>query len=273
MRGDDFGYLHASNEAMLLAFEDGVMTSASLLVPAPWFAEAAALAVEHPDWSLGVHLTLTSEWNRLRWGPVAAAAAVPSLLAPDGRFWGGGYGRPRPPDLPPASAPWAGHAPDPVEAELEFRAQIEQALLAGVRLDYVDCHMGVACREELLPITKRLAEEYCLAVSSAGVYGERRVAPDYPADANEPGVLRALLDTLAALEPGLHLYVGHPVVPSPELLAVDSVRGEYWHRRRGAVLKAWTAPEVRAVIERRGIELVPMREFVPTDCAGRAARP
>lgn len=265
VRGDDFGYTHASNLAMEQAFAAGFMTSASLLVPAPWFAEAAAVAKHRPEWSLGVHLAVTSEWNRLRWGPLATA--VPSLVAPDGRFWGSGYGRPPPSDWPADSAPWARHLPDPEEVEAEFRAQIRHALRAGLRLDYIDCHMGLACRDELLPITERLAQEYCLTISSVRLHGERRFAPKYPDDNDDEGVKTALLDALAALEPGLHLYVGHPAVRSPELRAVDSERGEYWYRRRGAVLKAWTDPEVLDLVKGRGIELVPMRDFAPSDCS------
>ena len=269
VRGDDFGYTHASNEAMRMAFEDGIMTSASVLVPGPWFAETAALAEGRADWSLGVHLTITSEWDRLRWGPVSTAAAVPSLLAPDGRFWASGYYRSRPDNSPASRADWAPRPPELAEVETEFRSQIEQALRMGLRLDYIDCHMGFACREELLPITLRLAEEHCLAVSSAGLYGERRFAPEYPEDNSDAGVKAALLAALEDLQPGLHLYVGHPAVRSPELLAVDSVRGDYWHRRRGAVLNAWTDPDVRALIEARDVELVSMREFVPQDCGSR----
>ncbi len=269
VRGDDFGYTHSSNVAMEEAFAAGFMTSASVLVPAPWFAETAAMAREHPEWSVGVHLTITSEWNRLRWGPIAAAAAVPSLLAPDGRFWGFGYFRPPPSNRPSDGSPWTLAKPDPQEVETEFRAQIREALRAGVRLDYVDCHMGMACQEELLPITERLAREYCLAISSPGRNGATRFAPDYPAANDDTGVRQALLDALAGLQPGLHLYVGHPAVRTPELLAVDSSSGEYWYRRRGAVLKAWTDPEVLAMVRQKGIELVSMREFVPQGCSSR----
>ena len=188
-------------------------------------------------------------------------------MAPDGRFWGSGYGRPPPAGWPADGAPWARHAPGPEEVEAEFRAQIRHALRAGLRLDYVDCHMGLACREELLPVTKRLAAEFCLTISSGRLHGERRFAPKYPEDNDDEGVKRALLEALAALGPGLHLYVGHPAVRSPELLAVGTARGDYWYRRRGAVLKAWTDPEVLGLVERRGIELVPMREFAPSDCS------
>ena len=76
VRGDDFGYTHASNLALEKGFADGVMQSASVLVPGPWFNETAQILRRHPEWSVGVHLTITSEWNTLRWPPVSPAAEV-----------------------------------------------------------------------------------------------------------------------------------------------------------------------------------------------------
>lgn len=97
LSGDDFGYTHASNVAMEKAFNEGLMTSASLLIPGPWASESAAMAAANPDWSVGIHLTITSEWNVLRWRPVSPIGEVPSLVAPDGYLWGNGY-RPGPAD-------------------------------------------------------------------------------------------------------------------------------------------------------------------------------
>ncbi len=269
VRGDDFGYSHASNEALAPAFDRGIMTSASVLVPGPWFGETASMLREHPEWSVGVHLTITSEWNTLRWPPVSPAGAVPSLIAPDGLMWGFGYRSPKPADWPADGAPWAVHAPDPAEVEREFRAQIERALALGVRLDYVDCHMGMACREDLLPITTKLAKEYCLGVSSIGMFGERRLSAK--GATNTPAAfIRALVDELESLEPGLYLYVDHPAADTPELRAVDTNSGPRWAELRSSVLAAWTSPRVRAVIEQRGIKLVSMRDlFDRTACAPR----
>ncbi len=258
VRGDDFGYTHASNEALQQALRKGVMTSASILTPAPWFNETAAILREHPELSAGVHLTITSEWNRLRWRPLSGAAAVPSLAAPDGAFWGFGYGGPRPQDWPADGAPWATHDPNPSEVEREFRAQIERAKRAGLRIDYIDCHMGMACREDLLPITRKLAKEYCLGIS--GQFGEKRFAPEY-GDRKPATVKAALLAAIDKLEPGLSLYVGHPAVDSPELRAVDTNSGESWALQRSSVLAAWTDPDVKRAIERRGIELVSIRDL------------
>ena len=260
VRGDDFGYTQASNRAMERAFSEGVMTSASVLVPGPWFRETVAMLRGRPGWSVGVHLTITSEWNRLRWRSVSPITAVPSLVAPDGYLWGFGYSGPKPKDWATDGAPWAEHAPNPQEAETEFRAQIERALSLGVKLDYVDCHMGMACRENLLPITKKLAAEYCLGISGAGDFHEKRAQPKYPDD-TRAGIKAGLLEMIESLTPGLWLYVGHPAAASEELRAVDSNSGERWALRRSSVLAAWTDPEVRASIERRGIILVSYREL------------
>ena len=258
VRGDDFGYTHASNLAMESAFRDGVMTSASVLTPGPWFNETAKILGEHPEWSAGIHLTITSEWNRLRWAPLSGASATPSLVAPDGAFWGFGYGSPKPADWEADGAPWATHDPDPVEVEREFRAQIERAKQAGLRIDYVDCHMGMACRDELMPITRKLAEEYCLGIS--GQFGERRLRLDF-GDRWPATVKRAILEAIEALEPGLWLYVGHPAVDSLELRAADSNTGERWALQRSSVLAGWVDPDVRRAIEGKGVELVSIRDL------------
>jgi predicted glycoside hydrolase/deacetylase ChbG (UPF0249 family) len=270
VRGDDFGYTHASNQALEPAFQRGIMRSASVLTPGPWFAETARILRTHPELSVGVHLTITSEWNTLRWPPVSPAAAVPSLVAPDGFLWAFGYRSPKPKDWPADGAPWAEHAPDPKDAEREFRAQIERALHAGVKVDYVDCHMGMACREDLLPITRKLAKEYCLGISSIGMFGEERfgVRPE----ANTPAAMKtALLAELKKLKPGLYLYVDHPAADTPEVRAVDTNDGERWGDIRSSVLAAWTDPEVRAFIEKNDVELVPMRTLF--DRAACAPRP
>lgn len=269
VRGDDFGYTHASNLAMEQAFGDGVMTSASLLVPGPWFAETARMAKSHPEWSVGVHLTLTSEWNTLRWRPVSPISAVPSLVAPDGYLWGFGYGSPEPAGRRPDAAPWAERQPDLVEVEREFRAQIDRALAMGVDIEYIDCHMGLACREEIAPITRKLAKDYCLAISSGMMFNEARFQPDYP-DESPAGIEQGLLAALRALQPGLHLYVGHPAADTPELHAVDTGDGERWALRRSSVLRAWKLPAVKAVIEERGIELVSIGDlFDKSSCRPR----
>src|SRR5215218_9130764 len=68
VKGDDMGAAHGINTATIAAFKQGVLTTTNVLVPAPWFLEAARLLEENPGLDVGAHLTLTSEWDNVKWG-------------------------------------------------------------------------------------------------------------------------------------------------------------------------------------------------------------
>ena len=257
LRGDDFGYTHASNVAMEQAFNQGFMSSGSLLVPGPWFAETAATAKANPHWNVGVHLTITAEWDVLRWRPVSPISEVPSLVAPDGYLYTSGYraGTPQPGDLR------AFHEPNLAEVEKEFRAQVERAKSMGVNVAYVDCHMGMACREEILPITRKIAAENCMPIAGRQSFpGMKNFGLDWAERTPEEG--RRLFEAqLRSLTPGLWMFVEHPAVDTPELRAVDTNSGERWARQRSSVLALWTDLKIRALIDELGIELVGPRDL------------
>ncbi len=254
VRGDDFGSTHASNMAMAEAFRDGIMTSASVLVSGPWFREAAELVRAHPEWRVGVHLTITSEFNRLRWGPILSRDLVPSLVAPDGAMYGGGYFA-EDPGLSDAHRPhWAAGPPNADEVEQELRAQIRFAQEHGLRVDYIDCHMGMSCRE-LLPIVERIAAELCVPIPEQGLLGEREVNLEDAAYSEKAGK-EAVKEMLESLTPGVWRYIGHPAHDTPELRAVDSEWGPRIAAARSATLRVWSDPEIKRIIARRGIELI-----------------
>lgn len=87
LNGDDTGMCHTANQATLDCLGEGLMTSATIMVPCPWFPEIAAFARTHPGSDFGLHLVQTSEWKGYRWGPVASSDQVPGLIDPDGYFW------------------------------------------------------------------------------------------------------------------------------------------------------------------------------------------
>ena len=112
VHADDLGETHSVNAATIKAFESGLVNSASLMVPCPWFPEIADYAKSHPDADFGIHLTLTSERIYYRWGPVASKDKVPSLVDENGYFHH---------DWTPATRI------NPKEVDIELRAQIDRA--------------------------------------------------------------------------------------------------------------------------------------------------
>jgi predicted glycoside hydrolase/deacetylase ChbG (UPF0249 family) len=150
---DDIGMCHAANVGAFEALDRGPATCGSLMVPCPWFREAAAMARARPGSDLGVHLTLTSEWQGYRWGPVTRASAVASLLDAEGYL--------------PRTAQEVVSAGRPEEVEVEMRAQIDRALDAGIDVTHLDAHMGTALMPPFVESYARLAIEYRLPVFAA----------------------------------------------------------------------------------------------------------
>ncbi len=125
VHADDVGVTHSVNAATIKALDTGLVNSASIMVPCPWFPEIADYAKSHPQLDFGLHLTLTSERVYYRWGPVASKDKVPSLLDENGYF----------------RHDWAATTKiDPKEVELELRAQIDRAYAMGVRPTHLDSH-------------------------------------------------------------------------------------------------------------------------------------
>src|SRR5260370_13487094 len=125
VHADDVGVTHSVNAATIKALDTGLVNSASLMVPCPWFPEIADYAKSHPAADFGLHLTLTSERVYYRWSPVASNDKVPSLVDANGYF----------------HHDWTATTTiDPKAAELELRPHIHRAYIMGVRPTHLDSH-------------------------------------------------------------------------------------------------------------------------------------
>jgi len=178
---DDAGLCPAVNAATIDAMERGVVSSASIMTCCPGFDEFAAYAVVHPERDFGVHLTLTSELNTFRWGPVLSARDVPSLVDENGHFWR-------------SVAQVAEHAElDDVEREL--RGQIDRAIAAGIRVSHLDHHMWVLySRPDLIDLYVQLGITYDIPVRFCTVAPQDQIIDRGPTMIAAYNAQRAVLE-------------------------------------------------------------------------------
>ncbi len=266
---DDAGMSHSVNRGTIDGMENGIVSSASIMVPCPWLPEFAAYARQNPDKDYGIHLTVNSEFKGYRWRSVSPPDKVPSLLDDDGYLYHG------------AEEVVANARAD--EVEIELRAQIERAKEMGIPLSHLDTHMGtLLMRADLFEIYVRLGVEYNLPILFMG-----NVAPEhlrqYPGlkdnlKAKEK-LLRAhdlpvldfvtmyyesgphearkahYLKVLRGLKPGLSEIIIHCGFDGPELAAITSS-----HELRDSDRRIFQDPEVIDEVKKLGIEVITWRQ-------------
>jgi hypothetical protein len=263
LHADDIGMSHSVNRASLEALEKGWITSASILVVSPWFAEVAAWARKNPNADLGIHLALNSEWTTLRWGPVSGRSDVPTLLAPDGFL--------------PLSTDGVGKT-NPREVERELRAQIDMARRAGVNITHLDSHMGALFGAEgPFNVYLGLGESYGLPVllERAGL-----MAPAAPAWTNRarnvalvdqvlqmgPGVskeqwVQTYKNVLAPLGPGVYELIVHLAYDDDEMRGATFDHPDWGAAWRQYDFDLVRSTEFRDWLKQQGFQLITWREL------------
>jgi predicted glycoside hydrolase/deacetylase ChbG (UPF0249 family) len=263
IHADDLAVAHSVNAASFDALEKGAVSSASIMVPTPWIAEVAAYARTHPNADLGLHLTLTSEWETYRWGSVAPADNVPTLLDSAGTL---------PREVKPVAA-----TAKALEVERELRAQIERALALGIRPTHLDSHMGTLfATPELLATYVKVAHDYRLPFLA--FRGDPRIAPQPPLSEKDilldalimanPEVPRDqwkafYLKSIANIKPGLTEMIVHLGRDDSELRAVmvdHEAYGSAWRQRDYDVV---TSPEFKKALQDNHVVVVTWKQLRP----------
>ena len=249
IHADDLAVAHSEDVASFDALDKQAATSASIMVPCPWLTEVAEYAKSHPDADLGLHLTVTSEWNTYRWGPVTSKDKVPSLLDSDGYLWA---------DNDPATKHIKAN-----EAEIEIRAQIEKAIAMGIHPSHIDSHMGeFFARPDLFAVFLKVAHEYKLPFLAA-------LMPDTPKELTSqlspddilldsvamayPKITATnwrnfYLDTIRNLKPGITELIVHLAHDDVEMQAITVGHPDYgaaWRQRDYDVI---TSPEFKKAL-------------------------
>src|SRR5690606_26095478 len=205
VRGDDMGFSHAGNEALIKCSREGIQTSIEVLVPSPGFPEAVRLLEENPDIDVGIHLTLTSEWDNLKWRPVSA---YPALTDEDGYLYPFIWPNENYPGRALLDNQWKIE-----DIEREFRAQIELAIKRIPRISHVSGHMGcTGINDEVRALTKKLTQEYNIYVDMTGVEGARFEGPHETSAEKKQSFIKMLKGLKAGKT---YMFVEHPGINTP----------------------------------------------------------
>ncbi|ARR57575.1 hypothetical protein HY78_29080 (plasmid) [Rhizorhabdus wittichii DC-6] len=244
---DDLGSSHSANVAAFRAITYGLATSASLMVPCPWAAEAARMFEGLP---VGVHLTLTSEHAGYRWRSLIGAASLHDA---------GGF-------LPATtSLALAQQAMEDVRAEC--RAQIEAALAWGVDVTHIDTHMDVLhASEALFAIYLDLAEQFAVPIrlplqaafparalaEARGVLSVDHLIYTWPRPTRD-----VMFEVCPTLPCGVTELFAHPVLDGEELRGYDRDHADIRVHDAAALVD----PSVAAMLDAQGVRRISYREL------------
>jgi predicted glycoside hydrolase/deacetylase ChbG (UPF0249 family) len=271
VNADDLGMSPGITRAIFTGYEEGIVTSTSLLATGTFFDEAIACLAEHPRLGVGVHLCLHEE------RPVLPPERIPSLVGEEGRL------------LPLSGvlrkALLGKLAADEVEAELA--AQVSRALGAGVAVDHLDSHCHLHAFPPIARVVRRVAERFGIrhvrrteaprwsdfagappgrfAVSAAitvcSRLSRRALGPTVRTTDRFLGLVHSgsgepdwVEKAVRRLEPGTSAeLMVHPGDGSDPVGPSD----DHGPAKRQKELAALTSPEVREAVRESGVELIP----------------
>jgi hypothetical protein len=264
IHADDMGLAHSVNTACIKAFDNKSITSGSIMVPCPWAPEIEAYVKEHPGMDVGIHLTMTAEWDMYKWGGITPSDQIQSLLDKNNYFY--------------PSVEELGKVAKGAEAEKELRAQVDRAIASGVQPTHLDTHMGsVLANPELVKMYLNLSEIYHLPVLFPRAY--LSWFPPDMAKSMESKIF--LIDNLFMLEPkmisakwidaykkgietmkpGLNEMIVHLAIDNDEMKAISKGHDDYGSAWRQNDLDMVSSTEFKELLKTNHIILITWRQI------------
>ena len=255
VRGDDIGSFHAANTGCIKSFTDGIVRTVEVMVPCPWFPEAAEMLNEHPDLDVGVHLLVTSEWSAMKWRPVTGES---SLTDRNGYF----YPMVWPNDDFPPEMTFRESGYRLADVEKELRAQIEVAMKNIKNISHVSTHMGFTSADPAIEdLVNRLAKEYHIDINTSG-YGVQSMPMVRPKSGSFQDRAAAFAESIMQLEPGTWLTVEHPAVDTKEMETIGHKGNYNVGKERQIVTDIFTSEIVREAVKKKGVKLISYASLV-----------
>ena len=281
---DDAGMSFDSNEGVANAMLNGVANSTSIMMPCGWVPGMFAYLKKYPETDAGLHLTLTSEWDQYRWGPLAGKSAVPGLVDQQGAMW-------------KSVRDVVIHA-SADEVYKEIKSQLERSRTAGWEPTHFDSHMGTLFAseaflrkylqlgmEEKIPVMFPGGHNTMIMKSEAGTFLKKEqtdmigqmlwnaglpVLDDlhnvsygfpYPKNTSNDVELQKIatanyINSFKELKPGVTMVIMHCTAPTE---VFDKISGSGTTRK--ADLLAMQSPELKKYLEENKIILTTWREL------------
>ena len=267
---DDIGMCQASVQAYADLWEFGGISSGAIMMPCPWAKAAADYCKAHPGVDMGVHATLTAEWQTYRWGPLSTRDPGSGLMDADGFFW--------------RSSEEAQAQADPDAVLTELQLQVQKALAWGVDATHVDTHMGTVAHPKFIGAYLQAATQNRLPAmiprGNAAVYAEMGLDAEtaagfaaftqqleeqgmplvdavgsMPLDQPE-GQIEIAKKLLGEIPAGVTHFLFHPSVDTPELRAICPD----WPSRV-ANYHTFMSQEVKDFLKNAGIHVIGYRNL------------
>jgi CubicO group peptidase (beta-lactamase class C family)/predicted glycoside hydrolase/deacetylase ChbG (UPF0249 family) len=257
VRGDDMGFSHSADVALMKSFNDGIETSIEVIVPSPWFPETVKMLQQNQRVDVGLHFAITSEWDNIKWRPLMDAT---SLKNKDGYYYQMLFKNKFYPGQSVLENAWKLE-----DVEKEMRAQIEMIKKYIPRVSHITGHMGsTAFMPEVKALASKIAKEYNLAVDvdldKSGAISS--VGFDFRNKTTEERI-NAFIGMLDKLEDGkTYVYVEHPGLDNNEMRAIHHIGNEDVAKARQDVTTMFTSEKVKEAIVRKGIQLVSYKQVI-----------
>ena len=264
IHADDLGVSHSENAASIMAMQKGSVSSASIMVPCPWFPEIAAFAQANPSADLGLHLTLTSEWKYYKWGPVTAKEKVPGLVNKNGFLY--------------SSVDSVYQNASAAEVETEIRNQVIRAKQFGIDPTHLDAHMGTALQrfdyfkaylkighEFKIPVFIPRLLEVPLKVKFDTIISDKDVLVDNILSASpsdfKNGFANFYTNGIKNLKPGLTYLIIHTAYDDEEMRAVTIDHPEWGAAWRQEDFNFFTSPACKSLLKENNVYVITWKEI------------
>ena len=264
IHADDLGVSHSENAASITAMEKGSVSSASIMVPTPWFPEIAAYAQTHPAADLGLHITLTSEWKYYKWGPVTAKDKVPGLVNKNGFLY--------------SSVDSVYQTASAAEVETEIRNQVIRAKQFGIDPTHLDAHMGAALQrldyfkaylkvghEFKIPVFIPRILEAGLKVKLDTIVSDKDVLVDHILSASpqdfKTGLANFYTNGIKNVKPGLTYLIIHTAYNDDEMRAVTIDHPDWGAAWRQEDFDFFSSAECKKALSENNIYVITWKEI------------